>query len=261
MNGQFNLYTHMNTTVAALLSAMLLLCLSTPASETVTGTAVDGREGGSGTAGEVRFFFTRTGNTVGDRTLSLSWSGTATSSDWVGNLPTSITIPNGSSIGHVSITIVDDGTDEDTETLICTFAVPPFTPVSVVGSPATGHIFDNDNVISISAIVPDCYEGVDLGTFRLSRTGSTSASLTVAFTTSGTAIGPSPSMDYSLDVGGTAVFTSVTIAAGNSYVDVDVIPWYDGYSEPNGDTVIVTIDSSTAYTAGSPNTDYVTIHD
>ena len=87
----------------------------------------------------------------------------------------------------------------------------------------------------------------DKGKFRIKRTGSTSSSLAVSVGFGdGTAIGPSPSFDFSIVVGSSWPTTSITIPAGNSYVDVEVLPWWDGYTE-SAETVVLKINSGSAY--------------
>ncbi len=135
-------------------------------------------------------------------------------------------------------------------------ALPPVPGPAVGGSRPTVTITVPDNTAWENPTYP-----TDLGKFRISRTGSTSSSLVVYFTTGGTATGPSPSMDYTLNAGGNWVSTSATIPAGSSYVDVDVYPWWDGHSEDPYETVILTLSTNSSYTTGSPNSGTVYIYD
>ena len=91
----------------------------------------------------------------------------------------------------------------------------------------------------------------DTGVFRFTRTGSTTAALTVYYSVSGTA---TSGTDYA------SIGTSVTIPAGSSYKDVAVTPKYDTASD-NGETVVVTLTSKTTYGIGTQKTATVTVKD
>jgi uncharacterized delta-60 repeat protein len=87
--------------------------------------------------------------------------------------------------------------------------------------------------------------------YTFSRTGSTTAPLTVNFSVGGTAIFGT---DYSQS--GAATFSSstgtVTFGVGNSTATVTVDPTVDSTVEPD-ETVILTLTSGTGYNVGSPN--------
>ncbi|MFN8531383.1 MAG: choice-of-anchor Q domain-containing protein [Anaerolineae bacterium] len=99
----------------------------------------------------------------------------------------------------------------------------PFVSVTVVGGSASEA-------------------GAIAGTFRFSRTGTPTADLTVSYTVGGTA---TAGLDYTPILTGT-----VTIPAGQSFVDVVITPIDDAIAEGT-DTVIVTLTPSVAYGLGS----------
>jgi hypothetical protein len=105
----------------------------------------------------------------------------------------------------------DDGTTEYTVVGSGDASTPNFETVVVTISPATQSVAE-----------------LSTGTMTVSRSGSTSYALTVAFTTSGDAEF-SPSRDYSLLSGGTWVLSSVTIPSGtgNSSVSLVFYAWND----------------------------------
>ncbi|MFA6103087.1 MAG: AIDA repeat-containing protein [Victivallaceae bacterium] len=72
---------------------------------------------------------------------------------------------------------------------------------------------------AVSVVAADNFasESGDTAVFRVSRTGDTSAALKVYFTTSGMSI---QNLDYTLSAGTELLDHSVTIAAGQSYVDI-----------------------------------------
>jgi hypothetical protein len=89
------------------------------------------------------------------------------------------------------------------------------------------------------------------GTFRITRTGSTASSLTVAFALSGTAANGT---DYD------TLTSPVTIAAGSASADVTVTPKDDAAVESN-ETVVLTLTAGASYTVGAPSSAQVTISD
>src|SRR5262249_46879582 len=87
------------------------------------------------------------------------------------------------------------------------------------------------------------------GQFTITRTGDTSAPMTVAYTVSGTATAGS---DYvPLDI-------SATIPAGAVSVSIPVVPIDDPFVEPN-ESVILQLVGSADYVLGSPASAIVTI--
>src|SRR4030095_16246429 len=89
------------------------------------------------------------------------------------------------------------------------------------------------------------------GVFTVSRTGSTTAALTVNYTVGGTATNGT---DYQTLSG------SVVIAAGPASATLTVTPIDDTVSEGD-ETVTVTLSPSASYNVGSPSTATVTIAD
>lgn len=125
------------------------------------------------------------------------------------------------------------------QTRVGAFSLPSCTP-PVSGPPR----------VSVYASVPIAKEtGPVNGVFTVSRTGDTSAALTVPYTVGGTAV---PGADYvPLDI-------SVTIPAGASSAQVPVVPANDVQGEPN-ETVVLTLLQSGNYTIGSPGLATVTL--
>src|SRR4029077_21218245 len=66
------------------------------------------------------FRITRTGSTVGSLTVNYTIAGGATSADYTPALTGSVTIPSGQSFADVTITPVDDGSFERSETVTLT---------------------------------------------------------------------------------------------------------------------------------------------
>ncbi|VTT97193.1 na-ca exchanger integrin-beta4 : Uncharacterized protein OS=Fluviicola taffensis (strain DSM 16823 / RW262 / RW262) GN=Fluta_1716 PE=4 SV=1: Calx-beta: Calx-beta: Calx-beta [Gemmataceae bacterium] len=95
-------------------------------------------------------------------------------------------------------------------------------------------------VVTVEKIA-DATEGGTAGTFRFTRTGSTTAALTVNVSASGTA---TAGTDYTAP-------TTVTFGVGNATVDYTVTATNDSTSEPT-ETVAFAVAAGTGYVAGSP---------
>lgn len=104
--------------------------------------------------------------------------------------------------------------------------------------------------VTVVATDPDAAEaGLDPGSFTISRTGSTTAALSVSVALSGTATNGS---DY------TTLSSPVTIPAGSASAVVTVTPIDDTTVESN-ETVVLTLSANAAYTVGAPSSATVTI--
>ncbi len=222
---------------------------------TVTITAVDGAasEPGSDTAS---FRVSRAGATSAPLTVDLAIAGTATNGSDYNSLGTSVTISRGQGSVTVTVTPRDDTSYEGSETVTLTIAGHPSYVIGA-SSGATLTIADNESpaagpTVTVSATDAGASEpGTNRGTFTVSRTGSTSASLAVTFTVGGTA---TPGSDYA------SIGTSVTIPAAESSATVAVTPSDDTEIEP-AETVILTLAPGASYTVASPSSATVTIQD
>jgi hypothetical protein len=148
--------------------------------------------------------------------------------------PFTVSVPNGSSGTLLFVvTAVDTSNHESADSNQASY------PYSL--STTTVTITATDNTATEA--------GTTTGTFRVSRTGSTSGALTVYYTVSGTA---TPGSDYN------ALPGSATISAGSSTRTITVTPINDTLVESN-ETVIVTLSTNASYTVGSPSSATVTI--
>ena len=105
--------------------------------------------------------------------------------------------------------------------------------------------------VSISAVDDSASEDGGTGTFRISRTGDTSAALAVSLSISGSA---DNGVDYD------TVQSTATISAGSSSADIVITPVDDTAVEGTED-VILTIAGSSDYNIGSPSSATVAIDD
>lgn len=148
-----------------------------------------------------------------------------------------------------------------------TFAASGFSNPVTVGPNQAGKDFTATPgvYVSISAPDPSANESGDTGTFRITRTGSTAAALTIYTDITGTATTGS---DYTLspaaNVATTTPLELFTIPAGSSTLDITVTPKSDGVQEGPETVVMSLIAGNTVggtYLATGPQTATVTIDD
>jgi hypothetical protein len=208
-----------------------------PATVTVvTSDAVSSENSDNGT-----FTFSRTGSTAAALVVRYALGGTATNGSDYTLLNGTVTIPAGQASAAVVIAPVNDPDFEGNETVdVSVRADAAYT----VGSPsaATLTIGDNDRpMVTIVATDASASEAAgDTGTFTITRTGPTTASLRVTFVVSGSA---TAGTDYP------ALVSPVFIPAGSSTLTLTVTPAADGAGELN-ETVDVTLTANSALTVG-----------
>ncbi|QFZ92723.2 Calx-beta domain-containing protein [Synechococcus elongatus PCC 11802] len=213
-------------------------------------------EGGSNTS---TFTLSRTGSTTQALTVAYTLAGTATNGSDFSQLSGSVTFAAGSSTATVTVNPLDDAVVEGDETVVLAVANNPSYTIAPGQGSATVTIQDNDTppvalpVISVIASDAIAAEGgSNTGTFTLSRTGSTTQALTVAYTLAGTATNGS---DFSQLSG------SVTFAAGSSTATVTVNPLDDAVVEGD-ETVVLAVANNPSYTiAPGQGSATVTIQD
>ena len=123
-----------------------------------------------------------------------------------------------------------------------------------IGSPGTATA-STTPLVSITATDANAAEAsTDSGTFRISRTGSTTLAMNVLYGIA-TGSGQATSDDYTPAIG-----TTATIPAGASFVDVTITP-VDDSSIEGSETLTLTLGDTGSYDVGSPASDMVTIID
>ncbi len=146
----------------------------------------------------------------------------------------------GSGGDHVSVGLdLPDGTSQRP------MRVELVEPMPVPGLPAASV------VVTVVATDPMASETGDAGEFTFTRTGSTTAPLTVFFVVSGTA---TAGLDY------TSTGLQVTIPAGSASKTLAIQPLTDFLSEPL-ETVQVNVSPTVHYRAGNPSEAVVRIED
>jgi Calx-beta domain len=197
------------------------------------------------------FTVSRTGSTTTSLTVSYTVSGSATAGSDYTTLPGSVTIPAGAFSATITVTPIDDTAVEVDESVTVTLTAGTGYTVGLF-SVATVQIADNDSGTTVTIAATDqAAEPSDTGTFTLTRTGSTTSSLTVSYTVAGTA---TAGTDY------TTLSGSVTFAAMSTTATITVTP-IDDMTAEGDETVVVTLSAASGYTVGSPGSASLTIAD
>lgn len=229
--------------VYAFLDQNLLDLPDVRVSLTASGSSVAENGGAS-----VTFTLARTGSTAAPLTVGLTTAGTAAAGQDYAAVPATVTIPAGSASTPFVVAIQNDGAVEGTETLQVITRPSPLHRQAAEATVAAVTIQDDENpsgrpVVSVTATDDVASEaGLDAGRFRITRTGSTAAALTVNLRTSGTA---AAGTDYP------ALGTSAVIPASQSFVDLNVAPLSDPLLEVT-ETVLLTLVPAAAYAVGTP---------
>lgn len=186
-------------------------------------------------------------NTLGNVTSPSTWRGSYTDND-----------------GYYTITNLTAGTHTLTASLYpYTFTAGFSNPVTV-GPNATNMDFTGTELPTVSIAATDATAteaSTTTGTFRISRTGSTAAALSVqVLTAGGTA---SKGADYTLSPEATVTLSATTysIPIGASFLDITLTPVNDSASE-GIETAIMTVPNTAAgYRVSGPNEAIITITD
>jgi hypothetical protein len=219
----------------------------------VTVSALDAT--GSEAGDPAVFRISRTSGATSNLTVGFQILGSASSPTDYQPLPNSVTIPIGALFADLTVTPVDDSTDETNETVTINLLSAPGGRIS---SPdlASVTILDDDDSTTLPTVSVAATDGVaaepgtDTGTFTFTRSGDTTSELAVTFTVGGTALAG----DYA------AIGTTVTFAAGASETNITITPVDDTTFETN-ETVTLTLTLLPAYRVGTSGSGTVVIED
>lgn len=220
---------------------------------------------GAVTAGAVTF--TRSGATTAALNVPYSVSGTAVNGTDYTTLAGTVTIPIGAASAAVNVESINDSAAEALETVtlrissgVDYLADPLATTVSV-------NLVDDDvQTVTVAASDAAAAE-VDLaapgaqantGTFVVTRSGDTTAALTVYYAVSGTHNAGVPAthgVDYD------ALAGMLVIPAGQTQASVTILPRFDNFGEGPENVVLRLGSGSTLYQVGAASSATVTIAD
>lgn len=161
----------------------------------------------------------------------------------------------------ITLTPVDDGDAENAETAILTATAGTGYTV-VAPTNATLTIADNDSIsVSVAASGTPGETGPAAGTYTFTASQNVPSDTTINFQMSGTA---ATTGDYNLTSGGTLNYTApngtIVIASGTNSITVTLTPVDDALVEGT-ETAILTVQSGTGYTVGTPSSATMNIAD
>jgi RHS repeat-associated protein len=208
---------------------------------TVSISDVSIKEGDSGTTNAT---FTVSLSNPSTQTITVDYAtadGTATAgSDYTKVNRTTLTFAPGETSKTVNITVNGDLEFEADETFKLNLS--DAVNATITTTSATGTIVNDDPiplpVISLAVSDADAAEPNNLGQFTLTRTGATTADLTVNYTISGTATNGTDNEKLT----GTATFK-----AGSTTTTIDVKPIDDNIYEGNETVILTLADGGTNY--------------
>ena len=199
----------------------------------------------------------RTGTPTGPLTVYYTVSGTATSGVDFTPLSGSVTLPAGAATAAVNISPVNDALAETVESVVATLTADATYLVDAAASSATATIYDDDTqTVSVAATDATAAEidltkpgaKADTGTFVVTRSGDTSAALTVYYAFAGvynSGVMALHGVDFE------ALPGSVVIPAGQTQASITIVPRYDGIGEGPELVVIYLGGSSSNYVLGN----------
>lgn len=220
-----------------------------------------------GTASPASFTISRSGVTTSVLNVGYTVSGTAVNGTDFTTLSGTATIPIGASSTVVEVTSIDDSTAEALETVILrinngvNYLADPLTLT------ATVNVVDDDvQTVTVSATDANAAEvdltvpgaQADTGTFVITRSGDSTAPLTVYYAVSGTHNAGVPAthgVDYD------ALAGMLTIPAGQTQASVTILPRFDNFGEGPENVVLRLGSGSTLYQVGAASSAVVTIAD
>lgn len=194
-----------------------------------------------------------------DVIVPFSVGGTATGSgiDYTisPSVPPQVVIPAGTSSASIVINVIDDGRDENDETVVITMGNPTN---AARGAPNvhTATIIDNDPPPTVTFNSSAQTGDEDVGVIKIGVVLSavSSKDITVPFTVGGTA-SLGPGLDYTLVP---ATF-SVSMPAGTTYATIDVVVNDDDIVAEGDETAILTLGTPVNATLGNITVHTVTI--
>ena len=205
----------------------------------VSVAAVDAAAAEGGNAGVFRI--TRSIASASAMTVPFTMGGTASSfSDYTLNATYSATIPAGLTSVDVVLTPKDDASSEAPETAVMTLGTSSAYTLDGAAKTATVTITDNEPFVSVMAWDAAAAEaGNNIGTLRITRNNVGTTNLDVNYAMSGSA---TKGTDYA------ALSGKVTIPAGSTFVDVNILPIPDSLTAEGNQTAVMTISPSSSYT-------------
>lgn len=160
----------------------------------INSTTVEGDLSG----GQIQYLITRTGDLT--REVSTKWalSGDVDAADFSGPVSGTVVFAEGESQKFITLNIAPDGENEGNEDFTL-HLYDPSVGVDLVDSGLAGHILNDDDCLTITAVDADKDEG-DAGitpfTFAITRSGSFAGTATVTWTVVGSGLHAGDNADF-----------------------------------------------------------------
>lgn len=175
-------------------------------------------------------------NATADVVVAYSVSGTATSGLDFTALSGSVTIDNGTSSSIITVPVLDDGLDEDNETVIITLSSVTSGPARITSSDNSSTLYIDDNdTSSVGLSVAATTEEGSTASFTVTLSAASGSDTTVNYSDNGSA---TSGTDY------TAPSGSLVIPAGETSGVIGIPILADTVDDDN-ETLTVTINSIT----------------
>jgi hypothetical protein len=180
------------------------------------------------------FAISRTGSTAAALNVAVAWSGTAANGTDYTSLPTTVQIPAGQSSTTLTLTAINESLVEGLEDATLTLSNNAAYIRDTSAQSATVTITDDDvPVVSVTASDANASEASrDPGLLLITRSGPTTAPLTVYYGVSGSAL---HGTDYQ------ALTGEIVIPAGATSVPVVITPYDDDLGEGDPETVTLNL--------------------
>ena len=184
-----------------------------------------------------------------DITLSYTVDGTATSGSDYTALSGTVTVPKGATTATIPVAIVDDGANEDAETVVLTLAKGPGYEVGSPGTHTLTIAASDPPAASFALASQTAQEGSGTSSVTVNLSPAPAADITLSYTVDGTATSGS---DYTALSGTLSVPKDATTAT----IPVAII---DDSLREDSETVVLTLSAGSGYEVGSPGTHTLTI--
>ena len=184
-----------------------------------------------------------------DITLAYTVGGTATSGSDYTALSGTLPVPKDATTATIPVAIVDDGANEDAETVVLTLSAGSDYDVGSPGSHTLTIAASDPPAVSFASASQSAQEGSGTSSVTVTLSPAPAADITLSYTVDGTATSGS---DY------TALSGTVAVSAGATTATIPVAIVDDGANE-DAETVVLTLATGSGYEVGSPGTHTLTI--
>ena len=184
-----------------------------------------------------------------DITLSYTVDGTATSGSDYTALSGTLSVPKDATTATIPVALIDDGANEDAETVVLTLSAGSGYEVGSPGTHTLTIAASDPPAASFASASQTVQEGSGTSNVTVNLSPAPAADITLAYTVDGTATSGS---DY------TALSGTLSVPKDATTATIPVAIVDDGANE-DAETVVLTLSAGSGYEVGSPGTHTLTI--